>query len=93
MLLGTLGASMLGSMLTRKGVMRAGKRFVRVGKLFERAWKGYDNMGHLDKKCFVPLHPLSNIEITQYFNYEPRFNGVYSRDNLPRIKDGAHVIN
>ena len=23
----------------------------------------------------------------------PRFNGVYSRDNLPRIKDGAYVIN
>ena len=22
----------------------------------------------------------------------PRFNGVYSRDNLPRIKDGAYVI-
>ena len=25
--------------------------------------------------------------------YEPRFNGVYSRDNLPKIKDGAYVIN
>ena len=23
----------------------------------------------------------------------PRFNGVYSRDNLPKIKDGAYVIN
>ena len=22
-----------------------------------------------------------------------RFNGVYSRDNLPKIKDGAYVIN
>ena len=39
-----------------------------------------------------PLHPLSNIEITKYFNYEPRFNGVVSRDNLPRIKNGAFVI-
>ena len=29
-----------------------------------------------------------------YYQNEPRFNGVYSRDNLPdEIKDGAHVIN
>ena len=24
---------------------------------------------------------------------EPRFNGVFSRDNLPKIKDGTYVIN
>ena len=30
---------------------------------------------------------MRNIEITKYFNYEPRFNGVFSRDNLRRIKD------
>ena len=29
----------------------------------------------------------------KYYKNEPRFNGVYSRDNLPRIKDGAYVIN
>ena len=39
------------------------------------------------------LHPLSNIEITNYFNYEPRFNGVFSRSSLLRIKDGAYVVN
>ena len=27
------------------------------------------------------------------YKNEPRFNGVYSRDNLPKIKDGAYVIN
>ena len=28
------------------------------------------------------------------YENEPRFNGVYSRDNLPnKIKDGAYVIN
>ena len=27
------------------------------------------------------------------FNNEPRFNGVFSRDNLPRIKDGVYVVN
>ena len=29
----------------------------------------------------------------KYYQNEPRFNGVCSRDNLPKIKDGAYVIN
>ena len=33
------------------------------------------------------------MEITHYFDYEPRFNGVFSRNNLPRMKDGKYVIN
>ena len=37
-------------------------------------------------------HPLTNFEIQKYKN-EPRFNGVYSRDNPPKIKDGAYIIN
>ena len=40
-----------------------------------------------------PLHPLSNNEITNCFNYALRFNGVFSRNNLPRTKDGMYVIN
>ena len=38
-------------------------------------------------------HPLTNFEIQKYYQNEPRFNDVYSRDNLPKIKDGAYVIN
>ena len=37
------------------------------------------------------LHSLTNLEIQKYKN-EPRFNGVYSRDNLAGIKDGAYII-
>ena len=37
-------------------------------------------------------HPL-NFEIQKYFQNELKFNGVYSRNNLPKIKDGAYVIN
>ena len=38
-------------------------------------------------------HPLTNFEMQKYKN-EPRFNGVFSRNNLPKkIKDGAYVIN
>ena len=36
---------------------------------------------------------MKNFEIQKYYQDEPRFNGVYSRDNLPKIKDGAYVIN
>ena len=42
----------------------------------------------------IPPHPLTNFEIQRYYENEPRFNGVYSRNNLPKkIKDGAYVIN
>ena len=39
-------------------------------------------------------HPLTNFEIQKYYQNEPKFNGVFSRDNLPnKIKDGAYVMN
>ena len=39
-------------------------------------------------------HPLTNFEIRAYYQNKSRFNGVYSRDNLPKtIKNGAYVIN
>ena len=42
----------------------------------------------------LPFHPLTNIEISEYYKNEPRFNGVYSRNNLPKtIKKGAYLIN
>ena len=50
----------------------------------------------LKKKSLISPepHPLTNFEIIDYFKGEPRFNGVYSRNNLPKTtKDGAYVIN
>ena len=41
----------------------------------------------------MPPHPLTNLEIQKYYKNERRFNGVYSRDNLSKIKDGAYIIN
>ena len=39
-------------------------------------------------------HPLTNFEIKRYYQNEPRFNGVFTRDNFfKKIKDGAYVIN
>ena len=37
-------------------------------------------------------HSLTHFEILKYYKNEPRFNGVYSRDNLPKITDEAYVI-
>ena len=41
----------------------------------------------------MPSHPLTNFEIQKNYQNEPKRNGVYSRNNLPKIKDGTYVIN
>ena len=42
----------------------------------------------------MPPHPLTNFEIHEYYQNDPRFTGVFSRNNLPKnIKDEAYVIN
>ena len=43
-------------------------------------------------------HPLTNFEIQKFYQNEPRFNVIYSRDNLPErstteIRGGAYIIN
>ena len=41
----------------------------------------------------IPPHPLTNFEIQKYYQNKPKFNEVYSRDNLPnKIKYGAYVF-
>ena len=83
-LLGKLGASLLGDLITGgKGMMRAGEGIVRAG---EGSKKTLNSL--------LPFHLLTNIEINEYYVNEPRFNGVYSRNNLLRaIKKGAYIIN
>ena len=89
MLLGTLGASLLGDILliglSGSGVIRAGEGTIRAGYGSKRASL---------KKFLTPPYPLTNFEIQEYYQNEPRFNGVFSRDSLPNsIKNGAYVIN
>ena len=40
-------------------------------------------------KFLMPSHPLTSFEIQKYYQNETKFNGVYSRNNLPEIKDGT----
>ena len=63
---------------------------VRAGEGVLRAGDGTKKKSNL----LIPFHPLTNFEIREYHENESRFNGVYSRDNLPKtIKKGAYVIN
>ena len=85
MLLDTLGASLLGNLLRGgKGIMRAGEGIKLAGEGSKKP----------PLNSLVPFHPLTNIEINEYYKNEPRFNGAYSKNNLPnKIKKGAYVIN
>ena len=57
MLLGTLGASLLGNLLGRKGVVRAGSGN-KKGREIVRASSGKKKKGFL-----MPPYPLTNFEI------------------------------
>ena len=37
-------------------------------------------------------NPSTNFEIQKYYQNESKFN-FYGRNNLPKIKDGAYVVN
>ena len=41
----------------------------------------------------MPPLLLTNFEIQKYYLSESKFDSAYSRNNLPKIKDGAYVIN
>ena len=32
----------------------------------------------------MPPHPLTNFKIQKYYKHEPRFNGVFSGNNLKK---------
>ena len=38
-------------------------------------------------------HPLTNFEILKYYKNEPRFNGVFSRNNFPKKNKGWGIRN
>ena len=75
MLLGTLGASLLGNLLSGKGLARAGEGIVRAGEGAKKNPKF--------AVTFSSFNKHRNI-IYEYYINEPRFNGVYSRYNLQK---------
>ena len=57
-----------------------GKGTVRAGEVTIRAGGNFQS-------------PTPNFEIQKHYQNEPKFNGVYSTNNLPKIKDGTYVVN
>ena len=96
MLLGTLDAVLLGNLLTGKGAMATsqGRGINRAGKGKGINWAGEGLLraGYGNNKMDFII-TITNFEIQKYYQNEPRFNGVFSIDNLPKIKDGAYVKN
>ena len=39
----------------------------------------------------ISPHPSTNFEIQEYYKNEPEFNGVCSRDNLPKTIKMEHM--
>ena len=66
-----------------RGVIRAGEGTITIGEETLRA----------GQKFLVPSHPLTNFEIQKCYQNEPKFNGVYSRNNLLKLRNGPYVIN
>ena len=75
-LLGTLGASLLVNILAGKGINRAGEGIVKAGYGNKKNW------------FLMPPHPLTSFDIQKCYQNEPRFNAIYSRDNLSKVRMG-----
>ena len=96
MLLGTLASSLIGNLLTGKGLYRVesghkcncGQGMYRAGS----KGKGLFRAGQgILKKSLMPPHPFTTFEIIDYFKNEPRFSGVFSRNNLPKTTKKEHM--
>ena len=88
MLLKNLEAMSLGNMLASKGIVR--EWYGNKQKQGILSW-----FCIFQNKNFLVLpYPLTNFEIRKFYQNEFRFNGVYSRDDLPnKIMDRKCVIN
>ena len=85
-LVGTLGSISLGIILSWKGFVRAGPGNNK-GKKIVRAADG-KKMEFLTRP-----HPLTNFEIKAHYQNGPKFNGTYSRNNLPKKYKGWGIHN
>ena len=75
-----------------KGINRPGERIVRAD-YGNKKGQGIVKQVLEIKWVFDAASSFSNFEIQKYYQNDPGLNGVYSRDNLPKIKDRAYIIN
>ena len=67
--------------------MRAGEGKIRADEDLVRAGE------EVIIVFLMQSHPLTNFQIQKYYQNEPKFNGVCSRNNLPKIKAKTCVTN
>ena len=86
-------------MLAGKGIVRAGsenkkgKGIVKAGSGNKKG-KGIVRAGSGRKMIFLmPPHALTNFELERVYQNELRFNGVYSKNNLPEKNKGWGIHN
>ena len=82
MLLATIGASLLENMV-------AGKRTTSINQGQGRHPSRKRNI-QSGRKFLMWPNPLTNFEIQAFYQNKWNFNGVYSRNHLPKIKDGVN---
>ena len=63
--------------------MRAGEGKIRADEDLVRAGE------EVIIVFLMQSHPLTNFQIQKYYQNEPKFNGVCSRNNLSKIKNEA----
>ena len=68
-LLGTIGASLFGSIWTGKGIYRAEEGFIRAGYGNKKDQKTTKKRQHYENEIafFIAPHPLKNFEIQKYY--------------------------
>ena len=60
----------------------AGRKAKDTKQWIRHNWSGF----------LMPPHLLTNFEIQKYYQKAPKLHSVYSRNNLPKIKDGGYLI-
>ena len=83
-------------MLTKQLKMKQkNKNVVRYKSLTSKEVKAKIKTSEGSIKAFGFLmlpHALTDFNIQKYYRNELKFNDVYSKNNLPKIKDGEQVI-
>ena len=77
MLLDTLDASLLGNLLTGKETISGRVHLELLKALLEQV------------RIFNAVSFFNTFETQKYYQNESKVNGVFSRNNLPKIKDGG----
>ena len=96
MLLITLAVSLLWNILAgipkipRQGMITSDERVTQAGE--EPIGTSQDKAQLRNVRILMSAHLWTNFKIRKYYQKKSKFNGVCSRNNLPKMKDGKYVV-